>query len=325
MTIEKLKEYLQNPPSGGWVVTGHPAPDTDAAISALFEAYRLTCSGTPARPVLQGALSRETAWLLGDLAPLVPTVDTLDPTVPLVLTDHNDMAAYPNPIRRIVDHHPLTEGADLTGIEAEIAPVGAATVLVTRRLRGDGLTPDAACACLLLGAILMDTENLAPHKAKAEDLEMTGWLTALCGEDTDALFATLQEKMLAETDVERLYRRDYRRYTNPDGTVRLGWAILKVWEDTCPELDAVRRLLAEDSAPTRLAKLVLNRRGRNGRIEFYLAAGEEAEEMLELVQTVAEETAVRVAPDTVFLPQSATQWSRKRYVALLKEVWRKKS
>ena len=67
MTGETLHNYLRDctaflSPIG---VAGHPAPDTDAAVSSLFEAWRMTLGGTPAVPVLQGHLSRETAYLLG--------------------------------------------------------------------------------------------------------------------------------------------------------------------------------------------------------------------------------------------------------------------
>ncbi|MBE6806986.1 MAG: hypothetical protein E7527_03095 [Ruminococcaceae bacterium] len=324
MTIQKLKTYLENLPAG-WVVTGHSAPDADAVISALFEAYRLTVAGTPAAPVLQGALPREVAYLLGDLAILLPTTDALDPAVPLVLTDHNDVAAYQNPVMAVVDHHPVTTEKVPSGIDTEIRPVGAATTLVAFRLRRDGITPDAGCARLLLGAILLDTENLSPRKAKAEDREAVAWLAPLCGADTDALFAALQAELLSETDVATLYRRDYRRYTDPKGQVRLGWAILKVWADACPDPDVVRHLLAQDTAPTRVAKIVQNSRTDGTRTEYYLAAGEEAEALLTLVQSMAGDTAVRTAPDTVFLPETAAHWGRKRYAVLLNETWRKKS
>lgn len=323
MTAAQLKTYLQQL-SSGWVVTGHPAPDADAAISALFEAYRLTAAGTPAIPILQGAMPREVACLLGDLAALVP-LGAVPPDAPLVLTDHNEIGAYPNPVRAVVDHHPAPPDVDFSGIDTTLAPVGAATTLVARRLRRDGITPDARCARMLLGAILLDTENLSSRKAKAEDLEMAAWLCSLCGEDTDALFTALQAELLSETDVTALYRRDYRRYTDPTERVRLGFAILKVWQDACPDLEAVRRLLAQDTAPTRVAKIVLHHRDADTRTEYYLAAGEEAEAFLSLVQSMAGDTACRTAPDLVFLPETAAQWGRKRYVALLGEMWRKKS
>lgn len=324
MTIDKLRAYLENLPSGA-VVTGHPAPDTDAVISALFEAYRLTAAGTLAAPLLQGPLPREAAWLLGDLAPLLPVGEVTETTTALVLTDHHDLGGYPCPVTAIIDHHPVAEGADLGGIATEIAPVGAATTLVARRLRRDGVTPDAACARLLLGAILLDTENLSPRKAKAEDLAMALWLSALWRKDTDTLFAHLQEELLSETDLSVLFSRDYRRYTDATGALRLGWAILKVWAADCPDLENVRRLLAEDTSPTRVAKIVLNDPLDTSRTEYYLAAGEEAEEFLALVQAMAGEAAVRVAPDTVFLPGTANHWGRKRYIARLEETWCQKS
>lgn len=324
MTAAQLREYLAGQRTG-WVVTGHSAPDTDAVVSALFEGYRLTAAGTPATPVVQGPLPREAAWLLGDLAPLLPVADPLEPTCPLVLTDHHERGDYPNPVVAVVDHHPVAPDTDWTGVDAEIAPVGAATTLVARRLRRDGITPDGVCARILLGAILLDTEGLSPHKARPEDTETAAWLGGLCGEDPAALFAALREALLSEGDVATLYRRDYRRYTDPAGNQRLGWAILKVWEEACPDLNAVRRLLAEDSAPTRVAKIVLTRRTDAARTEWYLAAGQEAQELLELVQTVAGQTATRVAGDAVFLPETALHAGRKRYVALLGQRWREKS
>ncbi len=325
MTASALKTYLNSLPAGGdtLLVTGHPAPDTDAVISALFEAWRLTLGGRPAVPLVQGALPRETVWLLGDIAAAVPVADTVPPAAPLVLTDHHDVAAYLNPVAAVVDHHPVGKDTDLSGIEAEIIPVGAATTLVAQRLRRDGITPDGVCARMLLGAILLDTEGLSSHKAKAEDMEIATWLVSLCGEDTTALFVALRQELLSETDVTTLYRRDYRRYTTPDGAPLLGWAILKVRGDACPDFAAVRRLLAADPAPTRVAKIVLYH-PNDQREEYYLAAGDAADTLLAEVQTSAGEGARYVAADTVYLPPGCYHWGRKRYALRLTEILAKK-
>ncbi len=321
MTESALKQYLNTLPTGENVltVTGHLAPDTDAVVSALFEAWRLTLGGTPAVPLVQGALPRETAWLLGSLASAVPTAVAIDPARRLVLTDHHDVDAYPNTVVTIVDHHPLSAGVDLSGIHAAILPVGAATTLVAQRIRGDGITPDPACARMLLGAILLDTEGLSHHKAKAEDLEMAAWLVSLCGEDTTALFHSLRAELLSETDLATLYWRDYRRYTAPDGAPLLGWAILKVWADACPDLEGVRALLAADPEPTRVAKIVLHH-SDGSREEYYLADGIHADTLLTVVQTSAGAGAQRVTPDTVYLPAGCYHWGRKRYAARLMEL-----
>jgi len=321
VTEAALTTYLNTLPAGDAVltVTGHPAPDTDAVISALFEAWRLTLGDIPAAPLVQGTLPRETAWLLGSLTSAVPTADAIDPARRLVLTDHHDLSAYPNPVAAVVDHHPLSAAADWDGVDAEVIPVGAATTLVARRIRADGITPDPVCARILLGAVLLDTEGLSHHKAKAEDLDVAAWLASLCGEDTTALFTQLRAQLLSETDLVTLYRRDYRRYTAPDGAPLLGWAILKVWADACPDLDGVRLLLAADPEPTRIAKIVLHHPD-GGREEYYLAEGVHADTLLTVVQTSAGAGAQRVAPDTVYLPVGCYHWGRKRYAARLTEL-----
>lgn len=326
MTESALRDYLHHLPCGEntLTVTGHAAPDTDAVISALFEAWRLTIGGNPAVPAVQGAIPRETAWLLGALAAAVPVTDGIDPSCRLVLTDHHDVDAYPNTIVAVVDHHPLSAGVDLSGVHAVVHPVGAATTLVARRIRADGMVPDAYCARVLLGAILLDTEGLSHHKAKAEDWDIAAWLSALCGEDTTNLFHQLRAELLSETHLTTLYQRDYRRYTAPDGTPLLGWAILKVWADACPDLDGVRRLLAEDTEPTRVAKIVLHNPD-GSREEYYLAAGAAADTLLSVVQMSAGAPAQRIASDVVYLPAGCYHWGRKRYAARLIEILGEKS
>lgn len=320
MTAENLKRYLQHLPADPdrLTVVGHPAPDTDAVVSALFEAWRLTRAGVPAVPAVWGALPRETAWLLGDLAPLVPCIDT-PPTGRAVLTDHHDESAYPGGVAAVVDHHPLTEGNALFCADTQITALGATTTMICLRMQADGLTPDADCARILLGAILLDTEGLSPYKAKPEDLLTARWLVSFCGLDPNPLFAALRGQLLSEDNVTALYRRDYRRYDDRQGAPLLGFAILKVWADACPDLDAVRALLAADNTPNRVAKIVLNKRDNSGRSEYYLAAGEGADLLLKAVQKSGGEGAVFTAEDCVFLPETAAHPGRKTVAPLLLE------
>ena len=302
-------------------VTGHPAPDTDAAVSSLFEAWRLTLAGTPAVPVLQGTLSRETAFLLGDVT--FPNVRPVGGK--WVLTDHHDVAAYDGEVVGIVDHHPVAEGENLAEIDACISLVGAATTLVAQRIRDDGITPDAACAKMLLGAILLDTEGLSPYKTKAEDLEMVAWLSALCGEDTAALYAVLKEELLSESDVTVLYDRDYRVYADSDGIPVMGFAILKVGQGNLPDLTAVRRRLATDAQTylVAVAKIVLYAPD-DTREEIYLAAGSAADAVLTEVLVRSGGSAARTAPDELVLPADCHHWGRKRYANHFVEILSKK-
>ena len=326
MTLERLKTYLRE--CGGMThplcVTGHPAPDTDAAVSSLFEAWRLTMGGTPAVPILQGNLSRETAFLLGEVA--FPHVTATSGK--WALTDHHDVTAYDGEVVAIIDHHPVADGENLAEIDACISPVGAATTLVARRIRADGISPDAACARMLLGAILLDTEGLSPYKAKAEDVAVAAWLSALCGEDTATFYAVLKEQLLSEADPTVLYERDFRQYAAPDGTPVMGFAILKVRQGNCPDLAAVRRRLAADVAArgyaAAVAKIALYA-ADDSREEIYLAAGPCAEAVLAEVQTRSGSSARRTAPDEVFLPADCHHWGRKRYAVKLIEILHKKT
>ncbi len=325
MTAEKLHRYLADCAAYTdpvWV-TGHPAPDTDAAVSALFEAWRLTMGGTPAVPILQGHLSCETAYLLGDLA----FPDATPAGGKWVLTDHHDVQNYDGQVVAIVDHHPVAAGENLAEIDACISPVGAATTLVAQRIRADGITPDAACARILLGAVLLDTEGLSPHKAKEEDIAAVAWLVSLCGEDPAAFYDTLKDRLLSESDPTVLYERDFRSYTAPDGTPVMGFAILKVKQGHCPDLIAVRRRLAADVTThgyaAAVAKIAMYAPD-DTREEIYLAAGPAADAVLAEVATRSGPSAVRTAEDEVFLPADCYHWGRKRYAVKLVEILHKK-
>ena len=325
MTYDHLLTYLRQCAAFEhplWVA-GHPAPDTDAAVSALFEAWRLTLSGTPAVPILQGNLSRETAYLLGDV--------TFPKVTPAggkwVLTDHHDAHRYDGEVVAIVDHHPVAEGVDLAGIDACIHPVGAATTLVAQRIRESGLSLDAACARMLLGAVLLDTEGLSPHKARDADREVAAWLSALCGEAVAPFYDTLKEQLLSESDPTVLYERDLRDYTAADGTPLMRFAILKVRRGAMPDRAAIRRRLAQDAAAggfaATVAKIVLYA-DDDSREEHYLVAGAYADAVLTAVQEQSGDGAQRLAQDEVYLPADCFHWGRKRYAAKLVEILQKK-
>ena len=325
MTYDNLLAYLADCAAFPHpiYVTGHPAPDTDAAVSALFEAWRLTMGGMPAVPVLQGKLSRETAFLMGDLA--FPAVCPTDGK--WVLTDHHDASRYDGEVVAIVDHHPVAESENLAGIDVCIRPVGAATTLVAQRIREEGIFIDAACAKILLGAILLDTEGLSPYKAKAEDIAVADWLATLCGDDLTTLYRLLKEQLLSESNVTVLYERDWRSYTAPDGTPVMGFAILKVRRGHRPNHSEIRRRLAQDAAThgyaATVAKIV-EYADDDTREETYLAAGPAAALVLAEVQAQSGPTAKRVAEDEVFLPADCYHWGRKRYAAHLVDLLMKK-
>ena len=329
MTAAGLTAYLENArrelPTCDTLVIGHTAPDADTVISSLFEAWRRTLAGDPATPVVQAAaMPTECAWLCGEWGGMLPLAAEpaaaqrlSSPQVSLVLTDHHDEPGHMERVRAIVDHHLPTAGETLPPVETEIAPVGAATTLVARRCREQGLIPDEAVARLLLGAILMDTEGLSASKAKAEDREIAAWLIALSGEQPQSLFAALRERLLAETDPDTLYWRDHRVFGRA-----LGFAVLKTRVGTPPDETRVRALLEKERQQTGLtaclAKIV--RYGDTAPVEeIYLISADTptAGKLAETIAAASGEAAMISPADRVTVPIGGRFLSRKRLTPLL--------
>ena len=327
MTVTGLADYLRQCraalPRDAVFVRGHDAPDTDAVVSSVAEGYRRHLTdGTPAVPIIPAAnLPAEIAYLLGDelTASLLFEEDIsakiAAPKARFILTDHHD--TWGRRVIAIVDHHLPSEGVSLNGIDADIRPVGATTTLVAQRCLQDGIVPDAAIARILLGAILTDTEGLSPAKTRAEDRAVAQWLAALWGGDPAALFSNLRGRLLAETDLATLYRRDYRRFGDA-----LGFAVIKVWDTTPVDEGALRALLDADreqsGVTAALAKIT--RYGQDGlKSETYLISAPPAltHALTEAIQGAAGDAATVSAPDRIDLPTEAVHLSRKRLVPIL--------
>lgn len=319
MTLSALKDYLHaaTADKATQVVVGHTAPDTDAVISSLFEAWRRRLTaGVQAVPVVQAAtLPNETAWLLGEAAESLLTTSQptgkalMDSDTPLVLTDHHSGDYAPGRVIAIVDHHLPMEGTAFPEIDADIRPIGAATSLVALRCQAEGLTPDKDIARILLGAILLDTENLSPAKARLEDRRAAAWLTALTDTQPAALFHALREKLLSETDFVTLYRRDQRFFPH------FSFAILKVWAQTPVDTASLHTLLEADAVCHGTALAKITRYTPDGlHNEYYMAAGKEADSILAVI---ASATAGEPAAEGVAVPANGNHLSRKRLMPLL--------
>ncbi len=328
MTAAGLADYLRQCraalPQGAIFVRGHDAPDTDAVISSVAEAYRrYLTDGTPAVPIIPAeSLPTEIAWLLGDtLAPLLLCAQEIAAEdAPFILTDHHDIAG--KQVVAIVDHH-LPRAAIPDGIETDIRPVGAATTLVVEHCLKDGVVPDAQMARVLLGAILADTEGLSPAKTRAEDYTVAERLAALWGGDAAALFRDLRGRLLAETELTTLYHRDYRRFGEA-----LGFAVIKVWDTTPIDKDALRGLLSVDRTHSGVAATLakITRYGQNGlKDETYLISAPPAltHTLADTINRATGDAAILSAPDRVDLPANAAHLSRKRLVPILLPLLKK--
>lgn len=329
VTVAQMERWLEEchayPEQITCLVMGHTAPDTDTVVSSLAEAARRTWLGERGvAPLVQSdRLPREIAWLLGETGDRLPLAAQPefarrldDPSVGLVLTDHQEEGALTPRVMGVVDHHPRLPGVILPA-DSEVATVGAATSLVALRWQRAGLLPDTTVARWLLGAVLADTEGLSPSKTRSEDAAAARWLIPLAEVDAVALFADLRDQLLAETDLETLFRRDYRSFAG------LGFAILKVRADAPVDIPALKAMLETDRRRQgqRLCLAKLARYDAAGLREetYYIAAATPAEyaRAAEVLQAAAAGTAQLSADGGLHILRGGRLLSRKRLVPLL--------
>lgn len=218
----KLEESFNNGREVIFVM-GHKNPDTDTAISSIFEAYRnaLIDEEKLYIPIIQSSLiPDEIKELLGnDICeylilynnPLYEKVKESGYSR-WILVDHNlcDVQKY---VISIVDHHILNEGVNLSEANIPITweMLGSTTALITLKLLAQGMDIKEDAARVLYAATLMDTENSNKGKTSFKDKLLMNYLKKISGIlYDDVLFQGLMDKLLQTNDVELLFNRDYK-------------------------------------------------------------------------------------------------------------------
>lgn len=217
---ERLESSLANDRDLVFVM-GHKNPDTDTAISCLFEAYRnhLLDSATVYIPVIQGErMPDEIVVLLGNLSEYV-LLSSGEPykrakaggLARWISVDQNREPEVQKYFISIIDHHIVSESAKNRDIPKTLEMVGSTAALITRKYLGMGLHIDQEMARLLYGATLMDTENRVEHKMTPIDARLMDYLKARSGVQDDALFySQLMSCLLNTDDANILFGRDYK-------------------------------------------------------------------------------------------------------------------
>lgn len=216
-------------------VMGHKNPDTDAIISAAFEAYRnniLDGDTTTYIPVVQYyRIPEEVAALLGESVSdaLILTNDPLyikakeSGLARWISVDQNLEADVQKYFISIVDHHVPSDFANKVDLPKTLEWVGSSTSLVAQKLFGMGLTPDTKLATILYGATLMDTENRVEHKMTLKDVVIMDYLKLLAKVmDDKVLYGGLMSHLLSSEDADILFKRDYKQDWG------FGFAVVKV-------------------------------------------------------------------------------------------------
>lgn len=111
------------------LVVGHKNPDTDSVISAIAVADLMTKRGIEAKPIIQGDVTPETAFVLDKFGLATPEVVTSVAGKQVILVDHSDLAQAPADLKdaeviAIVDHHKLGDVTTSSPLLMWVWPAG---------------------------------------------------------------------------------------------------------------------------------------------------------------------------------------------------------
>jgi exopolyphosphatase len=240
------KLSLENTPNL-FVVLGNEAMDLDSIVSSITYSHFLQCKNSknvyvPIMniPRQDLRLRTEVTWFLQKLEIdsnnllFWPDIKNLK-EYSLILVDHNHLASYQDhlgsKIVEIVDHHhddKLYECA-----HRNIEMVGSTCTLIAREILKSQI-PTMEIAHLLLGCILLDTQNLDTNfKATPLDIDVALQLRSICGmtelDQTSLYSDLLRERFSVESLTSYdLLRSDYKQFTSRNlvygiSSVKLDW------------------------------------------------------------------------------------------------------
>ena len=144
------------------LVVGHKSPDTDSVVSAIAVADLMTKRGTQAKPISQGDVTPETAFVLDKFGLSKPEVVTSVAGQKVILVDHSDLAQAPSDLKdaeviAIVDHHKLGDVTTSSPLLMWVWPAGCTGTVIKGMYDFYGIEMPKNIAGGLLCAILSDT------------------------------------------------------------------------------------------------------------------------------------------------------------------------
>lgn len=258
--LSKIKQLDLNLLKNVHIVIGNEASDLDSIASSICYAEFLSRVSKsnyyiPVMniPVDDFRLRTETSWFFRKLE--------IDPSnllfwndithirdFSLILVDHNRLSGtqqvyidngYAN-VFEIIDHH--EDEKRYTVEKRIIEPVGSTCTLIAEIILKTEI-PSLDVAILLLGTILIDTQNLDINfKAKDKDIEIGKKLMKICSfseQERDDLYCNLVKERFSVDSLssQDLLRADYKEYfTNG---VKYGISSVKLGYDDCVAKDTL--------------------------------------------------------------------------------------
>ena len=215
-------------------ITGHKNPDTDTAVSCLFESWRNSLIDNTREyiPIIQNyKVPDEVRELLGmELSGHIILHEDLtynrvknSGLARWISVDQNNQSDIQKYFIAMIDHHVLSNIATMQDIPKTTELVGSCTSLVFQKMLGMNIYPDKQLSRILYGATLMDTENRIKHKMTLKDSLTMDYLKQISEIiSDDAFYGDLMSYLLNTLDSKILFGRDYKEDWG------FGFAVIKI-------------------------------------------------------------------------------------------------
>ncbi len=238
------------------LVVGHKNPDTDSVISAIAVADLMTKRGIVAKPIIQGDVTPETAFVLDKFGLAKPEVVKSVAGNKVILVDHSDLAQAPDDLKdaeviAVVDHHKLGDVTTSSPLLMWVWPAGCTGTVIKGMYDFYGVEMPKNIAGGCLCAILSDTVIFKSPTTTDDDKKAVESLVRIAGvADYKALGMDMFKVKSAVDGVPArdLVFRDYKDFEMSGKKVGIGQLEVidlsmldKIKADLAAELVAVKK------------------------------------------------------------------------------------
>lgn len=272
-------------------VIGHASPDADTVCSAIAYAELMQKLGYPAEARTNGAVDRETVYILNEAGREAPPVLEDAAGEAIILVDHSEYAQSTSGMEdaniiAIIDHHGV--GSVMTGkaLIYDARPIGATATIVWMRYRNYGVEIEKSTAHLLLGAILSDTANLTGSAVTTADREAAKDLARIAGvSDVDEFYRNIHLERLSYEGMssEEILFSDYKEYEAGGTTFGIG-LLAAIDEEAAANLAEQMKEIFPSASKTKNVDLLyaeISIREGTEKIDYVIPGNEHSKEVFE--------------------------------------------
>jgi manganese-dependent inorganic pyrophosphatase len=212
------------------VVVGHKNPDTDTIASAIAVADLWTKRGMEAKPIAQGDIAPESAFVLEKFGFSAPEVVTDATDKQIILVDHTDLSQSMDNLEKgeivaVVDHHKLGDVTTPNPLEMWVWPVGCTGTVIKAMYDFYGVEVPKNIAGILLCAILSDTVMFKSVTCTDADKKAVDELAKIAGVADVMALGMEMFKVKSAVDgasANELVFRDYKDFDMSGNKVGIG-------------------------------------------------------------------------------------------------------